>query len=789
MNWMQRITLGLAATLALASCGGGGDSDTAISAPSRAATAAAAMNSGAVGASRRHVLAAADGGSVDPVDAANQLLDFAEVYYPDYFPGHPVTGTALGYVYRHYESTGLYLGVRDGEVYVLGGVFGNEVVDVGPLTRFITPQPRVLSTACSTGSRYGSFATPLAAVGRNAAVTVAGCSTTIAAVQWRQTSGPVVALVADKTQTLSFDPPAPGSYAFEATVTDPAGAVSTVTATLQAAAAATSPVGVTVRASQSVRMGGKVSVRAWPTLPEGDSVKAVTWTQIEGPAVTLDTSTSRLVLFTAPQVTSDTIIRLRATLHTTNGQSASDEVLILVERYTQAADDDEYAMWAGEHVPRVYAYRANGPYRNLLRRCTYDPAMISWGPRYNLCTLGQLPFLAQETGGAIPTVEQVMSHVLVSHDWLGRNFEAFLRTHDTQGDFRRMLNSVTAIVLSTQVRPSYYYAGTGAIYLDGDSFWLTPEERDTMNESPDYRSDFGSELQFVTLWRYVQDNKSIFAYFDPRARVTRTLDDVRNEAGWLLYHELGHALDFTPPLNYGSLNRFGSAWDNISPRYANRQLTSDTVTASYPLTSFEMAALGDVLFRGAAATAAQRAYTPADVAGFFSVDLAIDDYNYSTPREDVAMTLEAVLMQHRLGIQRDYAIADPYASESSTSSSLIVRWGQRGRVGEPTIRPRARAIVGALTPWVDPGEVDQLPAPIAMRSGESWAGNLAQPAAIPRLARPLNARPTWLEMWELRKELQRMQHHRHAGAKRLPPLYALCGASSAPTPPRCAAAR
>jgi hypothetical protein len=727
------------------------------SASTTAARAAAALRA-ASGARRRQALAA---GTVDPLDAANQLMDYAETWFASYFPSHAATGSALGYWYRHYPDTGIYLGVRDGQVYVLGGPFGAEPLAVGALASFITPQPLQLSALCSNGASHAVFATPEARVGRNLGITLAGCSGAIGNPQWQQTAGPAVTLAAHKTQTVSIDPPSPGAYAFRVNFTDPAGAIRSESVAVSVGAAESSPAALTVRASHSARMGGKVSVRAWPTLPEGDSVKAVTWTQIEGPAVTLDTRTSRLALFTAPEVARDTPVRLRATLHTSNGLSASDEVMVLIERQAQAAASDTHALWAGDHVPRVYAYKPAGAYSGVLRPCVYDPAMMRSGAGYNLCTLGTLPLLAQDTGGAIPTVEQVMDRVLVSHDWLGRNFEDFLRAQDSRGDFRRMLNSVTAIVLSTHVRPSFYYAGTGAIYLDGDSFWLTPEERDTMNEAPDYRSDFGNGLQYATLWRYVQDGKSIFAFFDPRARVTRTMTDVRNEAGWLMFHELAHALDYIPPTAYGTLQRNRNVWENIYPRWESYLLTSDTVPASHPLTSTDMLGLGEVQFHGKTATATQKGYSATQVAAFFSVDLATDDYSYSTPFEDVAMTLEEFLMQRRLGIRRDFAITEPFAA-NTTSATAIVRWGQRGRIGEAAIHPRARAIVEALAPWANAAEVEHLPAPIAMRPGESWSANLQQPA-IPRRALPLDAEPTLLQMWQFQRELQRMRHHHRPG--------------------------
>lgn len=767
----------LSATVLLASCGGGSGSSSNIPLPTTAAAAAAALRAGrtdAVGtlagaALQLRALAAPGTATVDPEDAANQLMDFAEAYYPQYFPSHPASATALGYFYRFYPGTGIYLGVREGQVYVMGGGFGSEALAVGSLTQFITPRPRVLSSLCAvTGAAYGTFATPSPVQGKNVGITVAGCTGAIGSPRWVQTDGPAVFLPADKTQTVSFDPLQPGGYAFRVSFVDPAGGQRSENVSLDVGPAVATAARVTVRASHSVRMGGKVSVRAWPTLPEGDSVQAVTWTQIEGPPVLLDTRTSRLALFTAPQVSRDTVIRLRATLHTTNGLSDSDEVMVLVEQYAQEPAAAGDAVWGGDHVSRVYPYVGNGPYSSVLRRCVYDAALYHSGSRYNLCTLGVLPLLAQETGGNTPSVDQVMRRVLVSHDWLGRNFEAFLRTEDPQGDLRRMLNSVTAIVLSTEVRPSFYHAGTGAIYLDAESFWLTPEERETINESPDYRSDFGNGLQYETLWRYVQDGKSIFAYFDPRARVTRIMTDVRNETAWQLYHELGHALDYIPPAAYASLQSNLSVWSNIYPRYEQYQLTSDTVFADFPLRSTVMAGLGQVRFQGVTATELQRSYTVTRVAAEFSADLATDDYAYSSQFEDVAMTLEEILMQRRRGIRREFAVTDPIDRNTSTASSIIVRWGQRGRVGEAAIRPRATMIAQALVPWLGTGEVDLLPAPTPMRVGASWATIDPQPP-IPRMARAPGAAPTLKELWQFQREMQRMQHHRHGGGKRLPP--------------------
>jgi len=286
---------------------------------------------------------------------------------------------------------------------------------------------------------------------------------------------------------------------------------------------------------------------------------------------------------------------------------------------------------------------------------------------------------------------------------------------------------------------------------------------------PDFRSDFDRDLAYSGLWRYVQNNRSIFVFFDPRSRVNRDVTYLLNETGWLMFHELGHALDFLPPAEYANLNDSLSAWGNIAPRFAAvpGQLTSDVVSTQFPLTSAVLRDLAQVKFFGATATPAQRGYTPDQVAGLFSNDLATDEYNFSTLREDTAMTLEELLMNRRLGIQRDVAITDKITA-ATTGSTLIVRWGQRGRIGSASIKPRARVVAQALVPWLDPVEVDGLPAPLAMRAGQSWTANLVQPAPAGPAGLREQALSAREQQWLLSKELQRMDHHRHALRRRLP---------------------
>lgn len=108
----------------LAGCGGGGEDATSATQPP--ANAAALPLRAATTA-------------VAPAAAADQLMNFAERAYPLYFPGHQASLDLPPYRYRFYPATGVYLGVADGVVYVMGGTFGAAPRAVGPLTAYITP--------------------------------------------------------------------------------------------------------------------------------------------------------------------------------------------------------------------------------------------------------------------------------------------------------------------------------------------------------------------------------------------------------------------------------------------------------------------------------------------------------------------------------------------------------------------------------------------------------------------------------------------------------------------------
>ena len=574
--------------------------------------------------------------------------------------------------------------------------------------------------------------------GKSAGATALACSGALADVVWTQVSGPAVTLLAARSPTVSLEPGAPGTVRLRADVHLADGSAASATADIVVSAA---PAGsyVTLRADHSVRPETNTSVRAWPTLVAGETVRDIVWTQVSGPTVTMDTRNNKLLMFKVPKTALDTVLKFRAVMTTSSGQQDQDEVMIGVE--TESAKPNYYLF---ESAERVHPYRSAGVYTGVLARCAYAIELYYQNAvNNNLCSVATLPLLQGEAGpGAIPSVAQIMGRVLVSHDFLGVNFEQFLLTQDVQGDFRRLLAGVTTIVLGAHVRPSYYTAGTGAIYLDANNLWRTPEQRDVVTEVPDYRLAFADGLNYSAFGRLVKNNDYARRSFPSTQRLSRSTEELVLEIGRLLYHELAHASDFFPPTQR-TLNPAQSIYANVADRIGAKTLASDALAVQYPLQSAEMKGLGQVLFQGSVkATEAQKAYTAVDVGSFFSADVASDDYAYSihgdsSSREDLAMLFEEFMMSYRHGVQYDIAFTNVF-TDGMTSAQAIVGWGQRGRIAEAAIKPRIKLVLARIAPWIDPAAVDSLPAPISMKVGASWEANLvlgagaqnAQPSSL-----------------------------------------------------------
>jgi hypothetical protein len=624
-------------------------------------------------------------------------------------------------------------------------------------------------TGCSNASTILLLAPAAATVGRNVEVAVAGCSTRLVMDPvWTQTAGPAVTLMSARSPAISFVAPSAGSYAFKLEYKNASGVLSTQNVSVAATAASTAPFTL-IRGEPTVFSGGKASLRVWSQRAAGETISSVSWQQLSGAAATIDTQDTdrERLIFTAPQTSGDIALKFRATVKLSSGREDSSEYTVLVLGLPGTPANQLFRDYYS--ASRVYAYRRASPHASALEACVFTPD-LTYGNNTNLCLLQRLPLLGTETRGAIPTIDQIMDRVVVSNDWMGEVFREFLLTHDSSGDLRRQFNATTAIVIGGRVRPAFYWSTTGAIYLDAGYFWSTPEQRDTVTEVPDYRSAFGQDLKFITPYRYVVGNNYASASYPVTARQTRPVAELIYEAGRLLYHELAHANDFLNPSLHGSLN--GSLRVEQSVPAA---VTSNRLFGSLPYQSQEMLGLARVLFHGVSANATQLAYTPADVAGFFSRDRVNDDYAYSVPPnvnppvsyEDTAMMVEEFWMAHRHGVRRDWAVTNSL-SGNQTARDAIVSWGQRGRIAAPEVRARLKLVMAELSPWVSMSAIDALPAPINMRPGEDWIANLNLQPGVMAMPRSFSQQRALDEdaTRSLREQLSDKAHHGGPGPGR-----------------------
>ena len=540
----------------------------------------------------------------------------------------------------------------------------------------------------------------------------------ISDIQWQQTSGETVTFLATTSKVISFTPTSSGAYSFDVSYKENGGPLKTASHTVEVSEQTNM---VTARLSHEARAGNKVSFRA--SFADSIDLSSIRWLKTQGPEVTLtdeNTNGKRGIYFDAPEVNVDTLVTFEVSA-ISNGTTFSDKVSVLVE---PADNIDTENVYFEDRLAKVFPYNSSSPYANNLVNCVYSNELSS------SCRFSTLPLIAQEDSvrtSITPTVDDIMNRVVVSHQWMGERFKDFLTNQDPNNDFKNLLRATTAVVISYDVRPSFYWAVTGAIYLDPNNFWLTPQERDTINQAPDYRASFGNELQFKIPWRYVKNNNYASDYIGIDNRISRTADSALYRLASLMYHELAHANDFLPSTqwlihsNSTTVLEAACNWDGSNCTNTK----SLTLSQRYPLTSSQMYDLAEVSFQGETANATLKNYLPSDVASFFSPDQASDYYAYSSIREDYAMLFEELMMKVRYGLDRDVAVTNHPTGDVIYANDYIVEWGQRGRIGETNIKPRVIYTAENVLPEFDSAAaVSTLANPIPMVMGNDWYENL-----------------------------------------------------------------
>ena len=535
---------------------------------------------------------------------------------------------------------------------------------------------------------------------------------TLSNITWQQTAGSELIFHAKNSKAIAFTPPTAGDYSFQVSF-NRNGTNETLSHTVVVSDESNQ---VSARLGHAALEGSDVSLSAYLENSTISS-ESIQWQQTSGPAVTFSESTAgkTTVFFNAPAVSADSLLTFTVSA-SDDASRYQDTVTILVENATAISTDDNIAY--DTRLANVLPFNANSPYASVLSQCVYSNSIDF----RTTCRFNELPLIAHDT--TTPDIDDIMDRVLVSHHWMGRRFKEFLQNNDQHDDFKNLLRATTAIVISSDIRPSYYWAVTGAIHLDPNNLWLTPDERDTINQAPDFRSSFGQTLNFFMPWRFVKNNQYASFSYPKELRSTRDAADGIYQLAALMYHELAHANDYFPQNTWANLTRTDRILDSVDQRQQGAGIESDRLSTAMPLNGTQMYRLAQIRYNGETATDTENNYSPSDVTTFFSPEHAPHFYNYSSKREDYAMLFDAIMMKARYNVDRDIAITN---LPQSANEEYRVTWGQRGRIGDPNIKPRVNYVTQRILPEFDEAAeiISNLSAPIAMMSGKTWAENLA----------------------------------------------------------------
>ncbi len=564
--------------------------------------------------------------------------------------------------------------------------------------------------ACSNNSKIEivGIENNKVSVGESVGLVLLSNNADISQIKWTQIEGESVEFLGADRKVIGFDVITEGSYSFQVEYLESGSNLKSQSYSFDATT--DSPVFVNARLDHVANSQAKMSLRAYQKMP--GTVTSVNWTQIDGPTAIITDNTQLNINFTAPSVPIDTLLTFKVEVIDDVGNIASDVVNVLLEE-TFIDDDSFFNSGRFEEISLadVHPYKNDSIYFNELNECIYSNTSTE------LCKLGKLPFVG--TLNSAPTTSEIMERVLVSHDWMGKRFQDYLEQVDTSNDIKNLLGATTSIVISYDIRPSFFWSGTGAIYLSASYFWVTPQERDTIDTTQDFRSDFSKDLLFADPWRVTKDND--YAYSTPsiELRESRILEQSMHNLSRVLYHELAHANDFFPPRAWANANNDNFAWTYAS----TNQPDSTALASSLPLVSQEMYDLGNVMFQGETATQTQTTYTPEQVAEYFFPFEATNTYNYSTLREDYAMLAEEYLMTYRFGVRYDQGI-------TGLAPDYIISTAERGRVGHDRTKSRAEYVVNNILPSVNLADASaQIPTPSTLTSGISWWDALVLPSA------------------------------------------------------------
>ena len=323
---------------------------------------------------------------------------------------------------------------------------------------------------------------------------------------------------------------------------------------------------------------------------------------------------------------------------------------------------------------------------------TLDSRLVNCVNYQKYCSVEDLPFIAMQTSA--PSSEDIMQRVIVSHDWMGERFEQLLAR--LPSEIYTLLGSVTAIVIADNIRPSFYWTGSGAIYLDPADLWLTNKEKASVKKDADYRQNYGSLLQYNFFHRFVLNDEAAYDYYSLSGTEERNLGDITIPMASLLFHELAHANDYVPQDKMDLIQKQQKTWQAINS--LSDYQTQNRLAAEYPLQSTTLLDHAKIVYKGATANDQQQQQSGEILGEMMEQEGANHLYAYSTHAEDVAMLFQATMVKKSYNIDMDSAFVENPKGDNLNCSDYNVNWGMRNKIAESNTQIRAQFVAESLLP-------------------------------------------------------------------------------------------
>jgi hypothetical protein len=273
----------------------------------------------------------------------------------------------------------------------------------------------------------------------------------------------------------------------------------------------------------------------------------------------------------------------------------------------------------------------------------------------------QLPYVDVPSIPREDQVESILGSTLISHDWQRERFKSFLLK--TRPEIISMLNCVKGVAISSDIRPSFYYSPSGAIYLDARYFAATQEEAGTVSTNPDAREqNFDQiDLLFFTVDTLKPQTNEEARYLDLES---------------LMAHELAHACDFKA--------------EAVNGRYLSEDLPVAPENAVYHLAQW-------LYFGNAGAKARLSQYSPAEIGKSFEESPIVDIYGYGNRFEHLAMMVQNHLAFEFDGNNRvDLLTDNPKANQNLREFPIY--WGMTGKFCQPDLFAKGREMTERVVP-------------------------------------------------------------------------------------------